>query len=149
MQPNTVIRAVLFALTLATAFPASTLAACQIQSIPPAPLKYAANEEARGTLSFNVVCANQTDRYSLAVSAPGGSFDTASGAYVLAAPGNAGSRLNILLQNAYDSLGGQLLPQVYQGTQSFSYPLLIPVGQWMVTGLPSLDLSIALSDVSH
>ena len=149
MQPNPVIRAVLFALTLGTACSASTLAACQLHTISPAPIKYAANEEARGTLSFNVVCDSQTDRYSLAVSAPGGSFDSASGAYVLAVAGNAGSRLNILLQNAYDSLGGQLLPQVYQGTQSFSYPLLIPVGQWTVTGLPSLNLSIALSDVNH
>jgi len=135
--------------TLVLAVSVSVQAACRVETSKPASLSYVADKDLRGAFAFNVVCDNAVDRYTLAISAPGGTFDPASGSYLVTAIGKAGSRLNLRLENASSLFGGQFVPQVYQGSQSFSYPLYIPTGQWTAAGLPSFNLSIALSDVAN
>lgn len=135
--------------TLVLAALVSAQAACRVQTSKPASLSYVANTDLRGTFAFDVVCDKPTDHYTLAISAPGGTFDPASGSYLVTAIGKAGSRLNLRLENASNLFGGQFLAQAYQGSQSFSYPMYVPTGQWSAAGMPNFNLSIALSDAAN
>ena len=135
--------------TLVFAASVSAQAACRVQTSKPASLSYVANKDLRGTFAFDVVCDKPTDHYNLAISAPGGTFDPASGSYLFTAIGKAGSRLNLRLENASSLFGGPFVTQTYQGSQSFSYPMYIPTGQWTAAGMPSFSLSIALSDAAN
>ena len=122
-------------------------AACQLQTpiwnVP----SYRANQQATGTLRLMVVCegADAQKQYTLNLSALGGRFDQASGAYVLGARGKANTVLTMQILGASPALGGTVVPTVYTGSTDQTFSVLIPAGQWQASGAPSINLNFDLS----
>ena len=108
---------------------------------------YSAVQDTRGTLRLVVSCnlADAMKQYTLKISALGGRFDQATGAFVIGAVGRANSVLQMQVQGASPALGGSVLPTVYTGSQDLVFPVNIPAGQWSASGTPSISLSFDLN----
>ena len=132
---------------LAALVSGSAGAACQLQTPIWTVQPYKATKAAPGTLRLTVVCegADAQQQYTLKLSALGGQFDQASGAYVLGARGRANSLLTMQILKASPALGGTVVPTVYTGSTDQTFSVLIPAGQWQASGTPGISLNFDLS----
>ena len=132
---------------LAALVSGSAGAACQLQTPIWTVQPYKATQQATGTLQLTVVCegADAQQPYTLNLSALGGRFDQASGAYVLGARGRANTVLSMQILNASPALGGTVVPTVYTGSFTRDFQVVIPAGQWQASGTPSINLNFDLS----
>ncbi len=132
---------------LAALVSGSAGAACQLQTPVWNVPAYRATAQATGTLRLTVVCegADAQQQYTLNLSALGGRFDQASGAYVLGARGRANSQLTMQILGASPALGGTVVPTVYTGSTDQTFNVLIPAGQWQASGAPSINLNFDLN----
>lgn len=132
---------------LAALVSGSAGAACQLQTPIWNVQPYKATNEATGTLRVTVVCegADALQQYTLNLSALGGRFDQASGAYVLGARGKANTVLTMQILGASPALGGTVVPTVYTGSFTGIFQVVIPAGQWQASGTPSINLNFDLS----
>ncbi len=132
---------------LAALVSGSAGAACQLQTPIWTVQAYKATQQATGTLRLTVVCegADAQQPYTLKLSALGGRFDQASGAYVLGARGRANSLLTMQILKASPALGGTVVPTVYTGSTDQTFSVLIPAGQWQASGTPVISLNFDLN----
>ena len=132
---------------LAALVSGSAGAACQLRTPIWTVQPYRATQAAPGTLRLTVVCegADAQQQYTLKLSALGGRFDQASGAYVLGARGRANTVLTMQILKASPALGGTVVPTVYTGSIDQVFDVLIPAGQWQASGTPSISLNFDLS----
>ena len=132
---------------LAALVSGSAGAACQLQTPIWTVQPYRATQQATGTLRLTVVCegADAQKQYTLNLSALGGQFDQASGAYVLGARGKANTVLTMQILGASPALGGTVVPTVYTGSFTGVFQVVIPAGQWQASGTPSINLNFDLS----
>ena len=132
---------------LAALVSGSAGASCNLQTPIWTVQAYKATQQATGTLRLTVVCegADAQKQYTLNLSALGGRFDQASGAYVLGARGRANSLLTMQILKASPALGGAVVPTVYTGSTDQTFSVLIPAGQWQASGTPGISLNFDLS----
>lgn len=137
---------VLLSVLVSSAVPTTALAECALQQPALTPIKYAATQDSTGALSLSVVCdeASAAQRYTLNVSALGGRFDQASGAFVVGAVGRADSVLQLQIVGASPALGGSAAQTVYTGSQKFQFRVVVPAGQWAARGLSNTSFTFDL-----
>jgi hypothetical protein len=138
--------AVLLAALVSSAASGAAKAECALQQPALTPIKYIATQDFNGTLSLSVVCdtASALQQYTLNVSALGGRFDQASGAFVVGAVGRADSVLQVQIANASPALGGSAAQTVYTGSQKFDFKFVVPAGQWTARGTTFTSLNFEL-----
>jgi hypothetical protein len=115
-------------------------------------LPYQALADTTGSLELDVSCERPSDQFQLALltpdvrrrpGTPDGTLELR-----LMGVGQGGVPLKLLLQNAAGPLGGPGMDaRVYTGSQHFSLPLVVPAGQWNISGSFSFNLRLKLQSL--